>query len=272
VAARAQLPYEKPHDHSLKGTAMPHTVEVTLIEGKSGKVLARTVMAASSLPESFLASTTLHVGDVDWSVQSAEPPLRHQFTASGKLVLTLARIERADPQTILYSLPTINHTVPALAGQADGSEVALHEDDWRQLEFVHGGYRDIVVQELREIKTIYVEHRQNAAFTKIHVRSRLPDALSAARLEMQALARLFPEPPRRIRFNKDGARIAGGFAYALSDGGLLYGLMSPPFVQTLGLLGSGASADVPDIAVLEGLARQHGLLLVDWCGCEMGQI
>jgi hypothetical protein len=250
---------------------MPHDVEVTLIEGKSGKVLARTVMPATSLPESFLASTTLHVGDVDWSVQSAEPPLRHEFVATGKLLLTLARIERIDPQTVLYSLPTINNALPALGGQADGSELALHEDDWRQLEFVHVSYRDLVVQELHDITTIYTQHRQSGAFAKIHVRSRLPDPLLPARLEMEALARLFSASPRRIRFNNEGQHIAGGFVYPLGDGGMLYGVANPPYVHTLGLLGGGASTSVPDITVLAGLEREYGLLLVDWCACEMSQ-
>ena len=251
---------------------MPQDVEVTLIEGKSGTVLARTVMAASSLPESFLAPATLQIGDVDWSVQNAEPALRAQFAASGKLVHPLARVEQINPQTILNSLPTINDRLPALAGPADGSEIVLHEDDWRQLEFVHEGYREVVVQELHEIRTIYAVHRQNGAFAKIHVRSSLPEPLTAARLEMLTLARLFREPPRPIRFNNDGARVAGGFAFVLGDGGLLYGLMSPPFVQTLGLLGSGAGTNVPDIAALEALEREYCLLLVDWCGCELSQI
>lgn len=228
-------------------------------------------MAASSLPESFLQAATLHIGGADWSVQKAEPPLSSQYVESGKLVLTLSKIERLGSRTILYSLPTINDALPAASGQADNTEAVLREDDWRQVEFVHSSYRQIVEQELQDIRKIYAEHRQGIGFTKIHVRSRLPDALSVAKLEMQVLHRLLPGPSRSIRFDGYGDRIANGFAYELSGNWLLYGVAVTSFIQILALHTNDARSPIPQMDTIDKLIHEHGLLLADWCRCSVSE-
>jgi hypothetical protein len=255
----------------LQEFTMPDEVNITLIDAGSGQVLGMTAMAAGALPESFLQATTLHIGGDEWSVQSAEPPLRSQFAATGELVLTLARIERLDPQTILYSLPTINDRLSGEAGQADGTEVVLMEDDWRQVEFVHASCREIVEEELRDIRRIHDAHRRDIGFETIHLRSRLPEVLAAAGLGASVLPELVPGSSRPLRFASSGARIAGGFAYELAEGWLLYGVAVPPLLETLGLHAGSGALPAPQIAALEKLAQNANLLLVDWCRCTVAE-
>ena len=186
-------------------------------------------------------------------------------------MLTLAKIERLDPRTILFSLPTINDRLPGEAGEADGTEAMLMEDDWRQLEFVHASCREIVAEEMRDIHRIYDAHRVSMGFDKIHVRARLPDALAAAKLDASVLPELAPGPSRPLRFASSGARVMGGFARKLAEGWILYGVVKPPLLETLGLHADGRALPTPQIAALEKLAHSANLLLVDWCRCTAAE-
>jgi len=117
-------------------------IEVRYFDRATGKVLARSMMSAEKLPASFEASTTAHMRDQDWSIFEARPMTAAEFRRSGKLVLVLARTEKgfADPSTILFSMPTItNDAVLAVApgtSKLGASVIEIHEDDWRQIEWL----------------------------------------------------------------------------------------------------------------------------------------
>src|SRR5215475_5666807 len=78
-------------------------VQVTLIEDATGAVFATTEIPPTDLPESFEIETTLHLGDVDWSVVHAEPPTRKEYTISGSLTLRLRKVEKIATEAISFS-------------------------------------------------------------------------------------------------------------------------------------------------------------------------
>lgn len=246
-------------------------VKVTFIDEASGAVIGETSMDPAQLPESFLHDTTLHLGDQPWSVRKAEPPTREQYARSRRLVLTLARTATIDPRELLFSLPTINDRLPDEEGQADGSEVVLLEDDWRQVEWVHVSRGEVITEELQSVRRIYEEHRQGIGFDQIHVRSRLAEPLPGAPLKAEALLRLVLGPPLPLRLDRHGVRIRGGFAYSLPAGWILYGTRTEQHVEVLGLHRSGEPLPDDTAAALEDLAAEHHLLLVDWCRCAAGE-
>ena len=45
----------------------------------------------ANLPETFELETTLHLGDNEWTVVSAEPRTKLEFASSGKLILAFVR-------------------------------------------------------------------------------------------------------------------------------------------------------------------------------------
>src|SRR5688572_21762880 len=115
------------------------TIRVTFYSADTGQVFATSEIPASSLPESFLVATTLHLGDEDWEVVSADPPTAEEFRKTGALSLRLRRVARMDPNEILYSLPTLSDAIPETdpGSRASGRRVLrLHEDDWRQIELI----------------------------------------------------------------------------------------------------------------------------------------
>jgi hypothetical protein len=57
---------------------------------------------------------------------------------------------RVNPQEVLFSLPTLNDALPGLSNlMPDENTVMMHEDHWRQFEFVE--HRRHLAQSEREL-------------------------------------------------------------------------------------------------------------------------
>ena len=78
-------------------------VTVTFVDDATGAVFATSNMPVGDLPDSFQIDTTLHLGETDWSVIRAEPPMKAEFTKTGKLTIRLRKIETMDPKAIAFS-------------------------------------------------------------------------------------------------------------------------------------------------------------------------
>ena len=78
-------------------------VLVTLIDDRSGAPIATTKMPTAELPESFEIETTLHLGEVDWSVVHAEPRTREEYTKSGSLILRQGKVEKIAAEALTCS-------------------------------------------------------------------------------------------------------------------------------------------------------------------------
>jgi len=66
-------------------------------------------------------------------------------------------------------------------------------------------------------------------------------------------------------------RVDGGFAQLLADGWLLYGVAKPESVHALALYWCAVATPDSKLSAIERLAREHNLLLVDWCRCAIGE-
>src|ERR1043166_4858670 len=135
-------------------------VQVLFIDASTGEPFGQTLIPVEHLPETFEVSTTLTISGQDWSVINAEPLRAEDFIRTGTLILTLAKISMMNPKDILYSLPTICDAIPAITPGTDrqGKNVfEIHEDDWRQTEFVSQVQKSAIDSQLAEIKRIYDE-------------------------------------------------------------------------------------------------------------------
>lgn len=82
---------------------------------------------------------------------------------------------------ILFSTPTLNDSLPTELGPtAIGNECyQMHEDDWRQFEFVSESFRQEVASELHAIDRIWTEKSVSVgntmtAFREVHIRKNIP--------------------------------------------------------------------------------------------------
>src|SRR6201989_1839604 len=76
----------------LFGKKSDDIIEVQFFDLATGKLFAQSKMPIRQLPESFEASTTLHLANADWSVVEARPMTAAEFGRTGKLVLIFSKI------------------------------------------------------------------------------------------------------------------------------------------------------------------------------------
>lgn len=255
-------------------------VEVLFVDADSHDEIARSAVPGDQLPESFDdASTTVELQGVPWTVVAAEPPHASLFRESGRLVLQVRRQQFIDPQTILFSLPTICDALPQVAAPDDAALVTdrlvLHEDDWRQIELVSAAALPAVERELAQIREVFEQHTHRATdgalvgFTRTHVRVAPTEPLSGS-VSWTALLRLCPAPghqPGTVGFLGTDGIVARSFVVPIGPGNL-YGVAGRDDVHILGLDLDDlrTPADAAGLAsALDPVMREFGLLLVAWC-------
>ncbi|MFY1669796.1 hypothetical protein ACN27G_07525 [Plantactinospora sp. WMMB334] len=253
-------------------------VRVVFIDADTGARIGRTELPLGQLPESFQPATTLELADATWAVERAEPPTAAQFAATGTLTLTLRRIESVPADDILYSLPTLCATLPAVAAAPAGADrLELHEDDWRQVELVSADLGDEVHAELRTVRRSFEEHARRDGqgrihgFQGIHVRTRPVRPLSRP-VSRNRLLNLLPPDVRDlggIGFRGQRGIVPSSFAVAVGRV-RLYGLADGDSVAVLAVKAEPdpAPQPAPQPGLVSGLERamqEADLLLVDWC-------
>ncbi len=156
------------------------TVNTFFIDASTGKAIGQADMPVEHLPQSFTHETTLQIGDEEWSVLTAEPLTAEEFIQTGKLVLTLQKVVKVQTEHILFTLPTLCNEIPPIVvgSTKQGKNILeLHEDDWRQIEFVSHTYRPAINSELAHIMRIYREASVNdgrvLGFKSLHVRQHI---------------------------------------------------------------------------------------------------
>jgi hypothetical protein len=244
-------------------------VAVTLIDDATGAPFAKTEMPPADLPESFEAETTLHLCEADWSVIHAEPRTRTGYTKSGKLVLRLRRIEQINSSDILFSLPSICDRIPALGdGPLMGNECVLHEDDWRQFEFVSCQLVAESDAEIAAIRRIHEQEHASVGWRNIHVRRR-PDPPILSLMTRERLGHFFGGLSfRGVSFRGARSPIMSGFSFRSADGLECYGVEEGGRVTVLGVVQDApASPPARSADSLAKIAREFDLELVDWCRC-----
>ncbi|MET7401133.1 hypothetical protein ABZS66_47400 [Dactylosporangium sp. NPDC005572] len=226
-------------------------IAVEFVDAASGAVFAQADLRPEQLPADFSVRTTLQLGGEPWLVETAARP------APGRLVLTVRRIERAAPELLLYSLPTLCEALPPLApGPVPGGCLELHEDDWRQVEAVAPAAATVVEAEFAAIRRVYGQHRDGAGFRDLHARTVGP---LTPRLPWGALGR--PEHEYAgVCFRGAPRPVAGGFAVVVR-GVTWYGLREADQITLLAVAG-------PVTPTAGAVLSWAGLALVDWCRCE----
>lgn len=238
------------------------TVHVTFVDESSGRAFVFTDMPPNRLPETFEGlNTTMHIGDADYAVMFADPPTRAEFTRTGKLTIRVTRVVMMNPADVLFSLATIENTLPATKGPTGEGALALLEDDWRQVEFVSAELGEAMEREFGAIRAVHEARGDAPGFKTTHVRKELPRPLGEGMPAARLAALLGAEVELEVAIQTGNVReaVAGGFAIPLRGGGWAYGVREGDRVVVLGL------ADVDDGAA-RGLASVLGddYRLVDW--------
>lgn len=257
------------------------TIHVSFIDEKTGQDFAQVKMPIGQLPDE-LEGSTLHMGDTPYLVLSATPQTAREWSEGGtlRLVLREQEVTTVDPKSLLYSLPTLSDEMPGLAEgttKQGRATLELHEDDWRQLEFVSLSLQESVEKEMQSIARIHTQHREGPGFNALHIRSGVPRPLEGTRLTRAELHGALGESTMWLEgLSLQGVEglVEGGFAARLASGLFVYGIEREEGVSVLGVEWeprSGAALD-EDTRLLTALANRWQLGLIDWCRMDRARL
>jgi hypothetical protein len=102
--------------------------------------------------------------------------------ASRKETSTVATV---NPKDVLFTTPTLNDALPKASDDPAPADSCyeMHEDNWRQFEFVSPSFADEIAAEVAAIDKIWKEESvplqgMGTAFRRVHVRKRIPKPLA----------------------------------------------------------------------------------------------
>lgn len=183
------------------------------------------------------------------------------LTSCNKAATKPTTSEVISPNDLLFSLPTLCDPAPAIEeSPAPAGARPLHEDDWRQIEFVPVVDESYIRSELATLAAFKLEHQKASGWTSVYLRKEHPRPLQTLELQNSSLP-----PFRKSALTLGGRVVRGGFA--LSDGGdwFVYGQQSAEG-RIIQLAVSPGRTPLPErfAEAMAKIAKTAGLLLVDW--------
>jgi hypothetical protein len=153
-------------------------IKVTFVDKSNDEILGVSKMVPDQLPDSFDKPTTFQFQEKEWQVIKADPVNKEDFRFTKKLTVYLTEVGFMDPQNILYTLPTISNELPSTVDEKlfDDFVLELHEDDWRQIEFLPIDILPAVQEEMAAVEAILFpedETESSLGYNSIHVRSKI---------------------------------------------------------------------------------------------------
>ncbi|HTN06266.1 MAG TPA: hypothetical protein VL121_05990 [Agriterribacter sp.] len=151
-------------------------IKVQFIDNFNGQTIGVSEMKADQLPETFSVPTTMHIQDSDWNVEEANPENSIDFVKTKSLVLKMRKIEKANPNDIWFTTPTISNEFPQKVATTRQTEFDIHilEDDYRHKEFLNLNALPLIEQEFIGIKNIWDNDSKKSddytLFKNCHVR------------------------------------------------------------------------------------------------------
>lgn len=179
-------------------------------------------------------------------------------------------VTNMNPQDILFSTPTLNDALPAALGPPIPKEgcCQMHEDDWRQFEFVSSTFAPEIASELEAIDKIWKEESvpigdKGTAFRSVHVRKSIPKPLEIP-MTLADFEKLFGGRASSMALIGNDKCLRDVHAIQLKNV-IIYGVIQDDRLITLGIepqdrfVITGETSDR-----LEPFLIKHGLRLVHW--------
>lgn len=241
-----------------------NTITVEFIENGAAKPFAVSDMSLDQLPDSFESETTFEIKDEQWIVVQAAPNNKEEFSKTGKLNIVLDKIEMVDPRELLFSLPTINDQIAETEQVSIDNLFTIHEDDWRQAEFISKKYHSEIKKELESVIEINEKHRVGNGFDKIHIRQLITQPLDDKNINLEELKGLL-----NIARNSNGfglakiGKVKNSFAFQSSDGATFYGQTKNGLISVL-CVHNGEDS----VQTIKHIAEKYDIVFVDWCKAE----
>jgi len=260
-------------------------IDVILIDAEGGQAFSHTRLGLDTLLERLASPTTFFIHGDLWDLQTADPSTRAELVERGSARLTLRRQEplaaAAPVRDLRSSMSSLCSALPPMTGRPTvmrAPYLRLHEDAWRDVEFVVDSAQPAVTHNFSEIAAVLAQaaNKRTAGFGRCVVRTEPAAPLDGVSIRVDELATVLgqnadaayplvidgPPPGRDI----PNGLVLGGFAFDIGGGTCVYGRNVHNQIAELGLY--RADATVPEASrvalALSTLMRTHALSLVDW--------
>lgn len=240
-------------------------IRVEFVNNATQEQIAVSDVTVDQLPDSFQLETKLEIGDEQWWVVEASPREKKDFSETGSLKVFLSKIESLDPANIAFLLPTINNSLFEAAGGTDENVFLIHEDDWRQSEFISKAFAANIETEIDSINEIYRAHRVGSGFDRVHLRELIDEPLVREDIGLDAFRRSVEIGHIFNGFGLRGSTAKNSFAFELTDESILFGQVDDH--DRIRFLCTNRTKDFGK-PILD-VVREHNLLFVDWCSTEI---
>jgi hypothetical protein len=178
---------------------------------------------------------------------------------------TLLSGYKMDTKNLLFSVSTICESTPATnAGKPPDGSLVIHEDDWRQVEFVSHENLTHIQGELERLSTFKREQRSGPEWKSVYIRKEHPAPFLTVGVRLSHLP-AFPRAELAIGSGPPGGGVVVG-GFALSDEGdwFLYGQGDGNTIAQLAVSPGRTTASQGFVRAISQLAQVNGLILIDW--------
>jgi hypothetical protein len=239
-------------------------IKVVFINDETGDTIGVIEMKREQLPEAFDKPTTMQIADKEWQVVKAEPIYAKEFSANKKLTLRLRSIDRIDIEDIRFSIPTISNELPEMANTTLFSDftLQLHEDDWRQIEFLPLQVLPRIQVEMTAVEAILFPETgttPSLGYDTVHIRKIDRQQLSIPFTDFCEQMDIHEKGALTVAFAGNSGFVQDGFALR-SDNYNYYGTVKDGVINELCLQHFHQAEDE-----FYRIAARYGLALVEWC-------
>lgn len=253
-------------------------VRVEFVDVESGQTVERASLPVERVPNPLELKPQLRLGAQRWVVIRAEPAASDEVTASGRLRLTVRRVEELTTADLSFDAPSMAPHLPELGPaelpralpealrEALGEEIVLPRGEWRALELVSRNHAELLAKDLQAVRRV-LGRATEGGFPDVHIRQELlPNATPPIGLEwLCELIREATLHPLRLAGLQT---VRAGFAIRGGSGLIFYGTAPRGRVAALGLALPPRALEqhalYHDLAALSELGEVHGLVLLDW--------
>lgn len=242
-------------------------IKVQFIDNLSGKTIGISEMKADQLPETFSIPTTMHIQESDWNVEEAIPENSNDFIKTRSLVLKMRKIEKINPNDLWYSTPTISNEFPQTVAKTEQTDfdIQIHEDDYRQNEFLNLNSQPLIEKEINGIKDIWDNHSKKSddynLFKNCHVRNVIGTPNLAINFNnLKSLLKC--NSVGQVLVNGDA--LLNGFAIK-TENTIYFGVLNTDIVTELCILQWNDNS----ITEILEINKAFDLLFVNWYHCDI---
>nr|WP_017853677.1 hypothetical protein [Leptospira interrogans] len=242
--------------------AKEEKIYTEFIERSSGKLIGAADMPIDQLPDTFELETTLEIGGDKYEVQEAVPKFKEEFLKTKELKIFLNKLNIINPNDLLYSIPTIENTFFDYREVESANEfLTIHEDDWRQIEFVTELLENEINQELEGVLSIFRDKMKGQFFQEVHLRTKIPEPFKNLKIKISELESCFGIAKRLKGFKLSDNKIAvDSFAFTTLNQSFVFGLTDKDHHLKVVCFKEFNE----DIKTIDSIVNRFPLIFIDW--------